>query len=788
MAIERDRQIAFHELGTLRSVTRWISGHDEGIAELLKNARNAYQTDRANVAEPHRVAVLLLKDHDLLSDDSDARIGLLDVGGATAQDLDNWSVWQDPNASVGTSGVRLEDTQGNGGKAYLYSQFKGTGRIFGIRDGKANCKGFEGSLSSVERGTPGFIPNIAQGRECPITSVDEELTKALKPYSMTPENLPAEVITAIRAREAFTLVEGVSPKDSAPVWGGRVSADDLIQKVLRHEQSTLAIEQIRVFAIHDGTILNSGNPLRLEEIPPHSGFESPLIYEIPEELPDQNNIMQSTTADGTKPKGRVIVRTSAENMPAAWKRLKPRWKVSFRTQYQMIGAKPVSDYIPTVPGNGFVYASVDLSALEPDYVTLGRREPNEGPLLEAVDAFVAEKLRAVARQISDLRRHAHDEETLDAVHEENQKLDLWKNNFLPSMGEGDGGGREGRGSRGGHEGPGHAAPEWGDTPAMIELGTDERKFRVGAGVSIHLLPLISPVCRDAVGRPVGGMQYEWVSENDKVVQFVNPQKDEMTARSKGTTNLRIRVADSAVQSEPITFEVWKVDHVLLAPRQIEMPVGTRKRILAEVTNDEGARATDVLLSWSHDADDQLMLRIRPSGWTSANRIGVTRVSAGAGERQGGGVWATVPAEVRVVINPIGPGPGEGFPRILMTDRDIDPATNETRPGDPYSPALWQEPSDITYNVWWLNTSSPEADFAMDQRDENPQVWRMFHALKVAEMVAQVHMHQEYTNRGESERQELWSRHKQHLENFSIQYANPMWEKLKNWVITGEELE
>jgi len=61
MSIERDEQIRFHELGTLISLTRWIRTHDEGVAEWLKNARRAYQQDRANVAEQHRTAVLLFK-------------------------------------------------------------------------------------------------------------------------------------------------------------------------------------------------------------------------------------------------------------------------------------------------------------------------------------------------------------------------------------------------------------------------------------------------------------------------------------------------------------------------------------------------------------------------------------------------------------------------------------------------------------------------------------------------------------------------------------------------------
>ena len=80
----------------------------------------------------------------------------------------------------------------------------------------------------------------------------------------------------------------------------------------------------------------------------------------------------------------------------------------------------------------------------------------------------------------------------------------------------------------------------------------------------------------------------------------------------------------------IPIEVWRVDHVLLTPRSLEIELGKRKQILAEVTNDEAARATDVLLNWQHDADDQLIIRIHPTGWITGNRIGHTQVTAGAG--------------------------------------------------------------------------------------------------------------------------------------------------------------
>ena len=174
MAIERDAQIRFHPEGTLNAVTRWISGHHEGVAEWFKNARRAYQADRANVDEKHRAALLLLRD---IYDGEPGRIGLLDVGGATLEDVTEWSTWQDARASRRSMEVEEEETQGNGGKAYMYRLFEGPARILGVRDGKKNCKGFEGAPGSSERGTPGFMPTGGVGTRSACRLVERRIER-----------------------------------------------------------------------------------------------------------------------------------------------------------------------------------------------------------------------------------------------------------------------------------------------------------------------------------------------------------------------------------------------------------------------------------------------------------------------------------------------------------------------------------------------------------------------------------------------------------------------------------
>jgi hypothetical protein len=209
---------------------------------------------------------------------------------------------------------------------------------------------------------------------------------------------------------------------------------------------------------------------------------------------------------------------------------------------------------------------------------------------------------------------------------------------------------------------------------------------------------------------------------------------------------------------------------------LEIPLGTRRQIVAEVTDDEGKRSTDVLLDWRHDAEDPMIVRINRDGIVTGNRLGRTAITAGSG-----GLWARIPVEVSVIANPEKQKRGGGFPRLLLTGRDADPATGTTREGDPDQPALWQEPSDFVHNVWWLNVQSPDAAFAFRQRSGNQALWRTYHAEKLIEMVVQVWMTEEFTRKGESQRPEFWAAHLGAVDRHRVRIVQQMWKRLEAYV-------
>jgi len=126
-----------------------------------------------------------------------------------------------------------------------------------------------------------------------------------------------------------------------------------------------------------------------------------------------------------------------------------------------------------------------------------------------------------------------------------------------------------------------------------------------------------------MGRLVPNVELEWCSADRHVVAFEGGSH--IRATGKGKTEIYAQISDSHIQTVRITLEVWEFDHVLLTPRTLEIPLGERSQIIAEVTNDAGQRATNVFLNWKHDADDQLIVRIHPTGWVTGNRLGRTSI-------------------------------------------------------------------------------------------------------------------------------------------------------------------
>ena len=761
LKIERG-EIEFHKLGTLENVTKWINRHEDGFPEFIKNVRAAYS--RCNLPEKHRVAVILFKDEDK---QSPARLGLLDVGGVTDEDIKRWSLWNDPTASSRGQG-KQEETQGNGGKSYMYKLFEGPAYLIGVKNDVRNCKGFIGEHASLDRGNPGFIPNKKEGDNYNIKPRcwEDELLSELQKFGTDIASLRTEVKNAIHERKSFTVVTGSDPRD----WENK-DMKSFLKKVIRQPQSTLAIEQVRFYVVYNGQMLFNGKPLKLEEVPPHPNFKTPIVYGIPEIIltKEGNQVNTTKSSSGKHDLGKLTLYTSKENMSASYATLKPRWVVTYKTKYEVVGEKAIPEIIST-PGTHFIYASIELDALSPDYVDLGRKRPNPGKLIDAVDKFASEKIWDLAKQINELNKEELDKTFLEEIQKENNFLNELKNDFLPKGGTLEVADSEGEGA-GSKKQKTHTV-NWGKDVDKIE--TQTYVFKIAVGVSVNLRALLKPTARDIHKNPIMSPNWEWKSDNKKIIEIDN--YGNCTARSKGVCKIWVSLAKSSVISAPIEVEVWQIKEIILSPRNLEIPTGHIKMITAQVTNDEGDKSADVLLTWRHDSEDLKIVKISPRGYVFGNTIGKTNVYAEAT------ISCTNPCEVEVIKGEKSEGKGSGYPDLRLTDVQEDPYDGKLREGDPEAAALWQEPWDDQSNIWWLNLQSKDAAFAYSQREKNPSLWRLFHAKILVEMMIQVHMKEEYGRK--EQKPSLWSDHKYFYDRKYAELSQAMWVKLSKYVEYG----
>ena len=459
---------------------------------------------------------------------------------------------------------------------------------------------------------------------------------------------------------------------------------------------------------------------------------------------------------------------------------KNRWTITYKTKTEIVGTISVGEILSQwVPASQFIYGEVSIDALSPDYVKLGRDRPNEGPLLIALNAFVHDKIIELAKEINKKREQHFDDNYLDEVHEENKLLDRWKNKILSEIVEGITGPSEGGlGEGNALEGRKIRSPptplEWGDEPTKIDVAKE--KLILGRGIKFHLATILKPSARDYNDNPVSGVNFGWWSDNHTIVRF-SVFSDEIECLQKGSCNIGVKIQGTNIYAK-IPIEVWEVEHILLTPRKLEIPLGNRKKMIAEVTNDVEEKNTNVLLNWKHDAIDQLIVRISPKGIITGNRVGKTVVYAGAGD-----VLSKIGSEIEVVQNPNLKQKGRGFPKLLMTERDVDPDTGTVRNGDVDKPALWQEFSDVRHNIWWINMHNPQSSFAFKAGDA---FWRMFHAEKLIDMVVQALMQNEFTQKGDEEEPKHWGDHKFIMDGFANDVVQAMWNKLVSYVEKGKE--
>jgi len=707
-----DEDIKVHEEGAIKLICGPFRSHENGLPEWIKNASDAYA--REDAPENKRVILIILCDKHPTGKPS---ISCLDFAGMTSADIEgNFRRWADPEAAVrggkSKTKVMVQGGHGNGGKCYMTQMFDEYAEVYTVRGGYGNRYGVKSGSVKF-----GYIPDPERGRDFRITGLDVELEKALKPIKIKVEMMPPEALRALKLAEGFTLLTGVGPKEI----GRRIPANKFAENLREHAQMIRTLGFCRVFLVVNGELFRDGGLLRLPEIEPLKGGEEPKEVIIPEVLKDPKTGDQISTTNGGKfAEGKLTLRTSDKSM--RWK-LKGRHIIIFKASSGYIGNIPVLGLDVQSSFQDRIYGECALDTLE-EYKRNDRSRLVESRLTRAVEKWISDEVQKFARgfEIRELRRY--DQAEKEAITRMNDALDQWKNRFLNKLMQGLWGPGEGIGDT-------EAVRLPGGKPGKIQVSLTHNK----AGLGVSFRPVIKFF--DEADRRIKQVPYKWVSEDNNVA-MVDEEEMVVNTFAPGETRIYAESLYGKIRSNAVSLEVVLLRKVRIIPDVTELPAGSRQSLQAVCTLPEGEETSGVYLIWTEGNPE--IARVSSSGLIFGFFPGETEVIAGDNR-----CISEQPAVIKVVESTgrgAGDKRGRGYPRVLVSEVNNDPDTDESVVFSSEYPPVWQRPKDVEANIWWINSAAPLASMYLDKRLDygyKSREWRMYQLERYIDILVQIAM-------------------------------------------------
>lgn len=707
-----DDDVKLHRENAIKLLCKPFQSHEAGYPEWAKNAADEYS--RTNTPEEDRVIVLLLQNG--RAGGLSNAIACLDFSGMSSKVIDeDFRIWADPEASRrdGDDEAGIQGGHGNGAKCYMTQMFDDRAYLHTVKDGLGSVYGTVGGSILL-----GYFPNNTEGKDFKAPDVKADLDRAIGEFGLSTADLPEAALTTLEKRRGFTLMVGRGAKG----YKSRVPTAQILEILVEHPQMRMTLEMCSVYAVANNKLAGEGDPLVLPVIPPLPGAEGPRVLPVPDSLVDPiSGDDVSTTDGGFEPAGTLTLLTSETRMWRGAK--KSRHNIVYKAKSGYIGYKAVTDFDASSSFRDRIYGDCVLMALEPAKMN-DRAALASSPLARAVENWIGEEIEKYAKEFEAKERRKHDQEEKDALAEINAALDSWKNELLDKvLGDGDGRGEgEGEGPK-----PRREPLPMGE-PARIELSLPF--YRAGVGVAMQ--PKLNAF--DASDNPIRPPAVMWTT-SDASVADVDDQIRVINTAAVGTAVLVCQTFDKKISSNTVSLEVVDIGSIVLEPEDIELPVGSRRRITATCKLKSGENASDVALVWLEN--EPSIAQVSAAGTVFGFTEGATQVTASDED---------VVADNEVTVNVV-PGENDGefgssYPRVLISEINPDPDTGEHVVLSSDDPPVHQRVHDVERNVWWINSASPlarlylEGEFGPESRE-----WRIYHIERYVDVIVQIAMSQ-----------------------------------------------
>src|SRR5260370_26245106 len=197
----------------------------------------------------------------------------------TTEDIEKrFRQWADPDAADQLGSGTVQGGHGNGGKCYMVQMFESHAYLHTLEEGRASKYGFR-----VGGYRPGYFPSEEKGRGYPVTDPNRELMSALAPFNVSIADLPELAKEIWGSRKGFTLAVGVRAREFGQK---RLPVNKWLETLRGHPQMVQSLQRNHIYAFQNGNSLEGGTVLRLPNIKPIPGAETPRRIQIPAEVRD----------------------------------------------------------------------------------------------------------------------------------------------------------------------------------------------------------------------------------------------------------------------------------------------------------------------------------------------------------------------------------------------------------------------------------------------------------------------------------------------------------------------
>lgn len=677
-----DENIQLHEEGAVERISKGFQSHVDGIPEWAKNSSDKYRRLGLDKEDSH---IILLTRNRRKDKSQPTAIGCLDFGGMSVNDIKtNFRNWADPDASGSGEHSGVTGGHGNGGKSYMVQMFEGRAYLHTLLDGQASQYGYP-EAEGPERLTSGFFDTEdgRRGEGYTVMDPDAELAKALDMFGLRIKDLPEQAQRVWNRRKGFTLVVGLKAKEVK----SRPPKKQWLKKLRWHPQMLQVLKMNRVYWYHGGQLLEEANPVQTVSIPPHPVSTQPRKITVPETLqdPDTGQEVETGAEEG---ESFLRLKTSEKRMTSS--RRKPRHKIHGRTTDGAYTGYWEVDAVSTATYAKHIYGTLQLDRLK-KVEDNARREHINSSLTSALQHWMGEKIDELSNEFSEYERSDDVQKHRDKLSQMNNALNNAANEILDEF--------EGVGpiDKSGTGGPG--LPE--GKPEDIELSLT---YDV-AGQGVKIRP--SKQFFDGDGKQIKSVPHSLNSSDPEVASV---EGNEVITHASGRVELWVSCAADDAESNRVTLEVLDIEQIVLEPQEVELESGSGRFIEPIIADEDGRVEKGVYLRW--DQGDETIADVGRTGRVTGRQPGTTTIIAydDNTESADAATLKVTPSEED--------GEDDGRPKILLSEVDDDPFGDGPPTFSPEEPPVYQRPTDVSNNIWWINMASPLANWHLQEAGDD----------------------------------------------------------------------